>query len=372
MRVLQVTHNFHPVIGGIENYVLELCKSLKRQGIQSEVLCLDRHAVTGERLEREESFEGIKIHRIPFLNLKYYKLAPSLLGIAKGFDIIHVHNIGFFSDFLSLTKPLHKKRLVISTHGGFFHTKSLGALKKAYFHTLNRAALSAADCVICDSEHDFDIFSKTAKNAVLVNNGVAVEKFLKGRKRKEKNSMLFVGRLSKNKRVDKIISAAKELKNAGQNFKITIVGTDFEGILPSLERMRRESMLEKEIEIIAGPVPEKKLLKIYSRSEFFISASAYEGFGISAIEAMAAGCIPVLSDIDSFNQFVESGKNGFIIDFAETEKAAEGISKILKMKAAQKKKISQNAVKRAKDFDWRKVGSEMARIYARVGRGGLK
>jgi alpha-1,3-mannosyltransferase len=37
-------------------------------------------------------------------------------------DIVHVHAIDFFFDFLGWTKPLHGKKLVVSTHGGFFHT----------------------------------------------------------------------------------------------------------------------------------------------------------------------------------------------------------------------------------------------------------
>jgi len=366
MRVLQVTHHFHPCIGGIENYVLELCRHLKKQGIESDVLCLNKNPALNETLPERETFEGIKIQRVGFWNFKYYKIAPKgLLEIIKDYDLLHVHNIGWFSDFYAWMKFNHKKPLIISTHGGFFHTSSISIVKKLYFWIFNALAFSAFDAVICDSEHDFKLFSKISKKTVLVSNGVGVEKFLKLKGSREKNSMLFVGRFSKNKRIEDLLSVAALLKKQGLKFKLKILGNDFEGLLPEFKKTVEKQSLSDNVQIITG-VSDPELKKAYSKAEFFVSASEYEGFGISAIEAMAAGCIPILNDIDSFNQFVKDGNNGFIADFARHEKTAEKISKILCLKASEKSRLLKAAREKAKEFDWRNVVKKVIKVYKGV------
>jgi alpha-1,3-mannosyltransferase len=368
MKVLQITHHFRPCIGGIENYVLELCRHLKAEGIQSDVLCLNKCPGSKELLPAEESFEGIKIFRTGFLDLRYYKVAPEkLLEFAKNYDLLHVHNLGFFSDYYALTKSIHKKPLIISTHGGFFHTKSISLLKKIYFHFIQRLfVFGNTDAVFCDSEHDFQVFSKISKKTVLINNGVAVERFLKAKAKKKRNSFLFVGRFSKNKMIGNLIEAFAELKRFYGKARLSIVGMDFEGLLPLLEEKTSKKGLRKEIKIVSGPVSQKELERHYASSEFFISASSYEGFGISAVEAMAAGCIPILNDIPSFNQFVKDAKNGFIIDFSNPKKAAEKVLHALKLSKAEKARLSKAARKKAEEFEWRKVVKKIIAEYKKA------
>ena len=55
-------------------------------------------------------------------------------------------------------------------------------------------------------------------------------------------------------------------------------------------------------------------------AQVFILASAYEGFCISLVEAMANGCCPVVTDIRSGNkQLVTDGKNGFVVPVGDID-----------------------------------------------------
>ena len=58
--------------------------------------------------------------------------------------------------------------------------------------------------------------------------------------KKKKNCFLFVGRLSKNKRIDLLIDAFSLLQKKGIDFELRIVGEDWEGILPELKQKAKE------------------------------------------------------------------------------------------------------------------------------------
>ena len=52
---------------------------------------------------------------------------------------------------------------------------------------------------------------------------------------------------------------------------------------------------------------------LISKSKYFFSLSRYEGFGISAVEALSFGCIPILSDIKPFREHIEKLNCGKLV-----------------------------------------------------------
>lgn len=354
MKVLHIQNHFFPCIGGVESLTLNLCRELKKRGHESDVLCLNACSNSKEKLNEMEEFEGIKIYRIPFLDLKYYKIAPKVLEYLKDYDLLHVHGIGFFSDFLAKKKKVHGKRMVVNTHGLFFHTKNISAFKKIYFKHFLKNSLKEYCKVIADSESDFEKVSQVAENVVLVENGVEVKK--KGKK--EENSFLFAGRIAENKRIDLLLVAMeKSLKNGA---KLYVVGEDWQGLEKGLKKKAEELGVEERVEF-AGKVSEEELNEFYAKSEFFVSASEFEGFGLTAIEAMSAGCIPILNRIPSFEKFVVEGKNGFLVDFSDAEKTGEKILKA--MNAKNKKELAKSVEKKAEKYSWKRKVEEYEKIY---------
>lgn len=358
MKILQVCNHFHPCIGGVERYVKDLCKNLIKLGHKSDVLCLNT-CTRGERLPECEEYNGIRIFRVPYINFRIYKPAPSVLKFLKKYDVIHVHSLGFFSDFFALTKFMHKKPLILSTHGGIFHTKAFSFLKFVYFNLWCRIILKKFNKIVAVSRSDEKLFSAIASNVELIPNGIEVGDFRIEREA-ENNALLYVGRISRNKRIDKLIEAIAILKKDIPDVKLYVIGEDWEGILENLKDLAKKRNAENNVIFLGRIDKREEIAEYYSKAKFFVSASEYEGFGISVLEAMAAGCIVIVNDIEAFREFVGDGENGFIVDYSDPEKAAEIILELIHRDLIT---IGSEAQKTAGIYDWKNTIKKVEKLY---------
>ncbi|MEM4663086.1 MAG: glycosyltransferase family 4 protein [Candidatus Diapherotrites archaeon] len=363
MKIAHVTHHFWPCIGGIENSVKTLCTELSKRGHICKVICLNKCGNKREKLKQYDNYKGTAIVRLPFVDLSIYKIAFGTLKHIRDCDIIHIHGIGFFSDYLLITKFLHKKPVVISTHGGIFHTgKNL--LKSIYFYFWCRLILRLADKVVAVSENDLRQFQEILPQKKLEH--ITVPFNLKGFKpgKKCKNTFIFVGRLSKNKNLPKLISV---FAFASKKSKATlyIAGEEFDEKIKDLKELVKKEGAEDRIKIL-GRCSDKKLKEMLSKCDFFISASSHEGFGISVIEAMKAGCIPVLNKIPTFEGFIKNGENGFIVDFNDVESCVSKINEIIELEELEKEKMRKRATEFASSFSSASIAKKLEKLYKKV------
>lgn len=357
MKVLQVTNHFSPCVGGVERVVEGLCKSLMEKGHVSDVACLDTCAYSDKKLPSSEEYEGARVFRLPYTDLKFYKLAPGVLRLLRDYDVIHVHGMGFFSDYLAITRHFHKKPLILNTHGGFFHTEERKWIKKIY-SLWNRLSLRAFDRIIADSGSDETAFSAISSNIEHIPNGIILDEF-RVERRPGPCTLLYVGRVSRNKRIDCLIETAALVKKTVPEVRLEIVGEDWKGARKELEALAEKRGVKKNIEFF-GKIDKSELLERLSRATFFVSASEYEGFGISAIESMAAGCPVVLNDIPAFREFVSHGRNGFLVDFSDYVSAAALLTDLAGKDLSE---ISREAVATAARYDWKTVVGKIESVY---------
>ncbi len=353
MRILHVTNHFHPCVGGIERHVLDLCRHLSARGHVSDVLCLDKCS-DGSRLPPEGTHHGIKIHRVPFLDLKYYKPGRGVLKHAKHYDTIHIHGLGYFLDLFAATKGLHKKRLILSTHGGFFHTGTLRLAKGLHFRTLARASLKRMDAIVAVSGQDLETFSHISPRVRHIPNGIDFSLFRAGPK--EPKSFLYLGRISRNKRVPLLLEAFRLAARKDGELKLRLLCS---GPAPELSRIK--SMVAspglEQSEVVESPSEIEKL-RFLASSQFFVSASGYEGFGISLLEGMASGCVPLVNNIRAFRDILEG--RGFLIDYSNKEEAA---LKMLEAAASDHKALRKAVRERAMQYDWGPIMREWEEVY---------
>ena len=180
MNIVHVVRQFYPAVGGLEGVVRELASAQVAAGHHVRVVTLNRvFSATQDRvLPKHDVVDGAEVVRVSFFGSPRYPLAPSAIRFIRDADIVHVHAIDFFCDYLAWTKPLHRKKLVISTHGGFFHTPYAARLKRLYFSTITRMSLAWYDGVAAVSVADRELFGRIRKHGIVcIENGVNVSKY---------------------------------------------------------------------------------------------------------------------------------------------------------------------------------------------------
>jgi glycosyltransferase involved in cell wall biosynthesis len=131
---------------------------------------------------------------------------------------------------------------------------------------------------------------------------------------------------------------------------------------PVLQRAIEEHGLADCV-IMPGFVPDEELLQLYARADVFLFLSLYEGFGLPALEAMAAGLPIVCSNRSAMPEVV--GDAGLLVDPTDTAQAAEAIWRLLQNKQLAHH-YSEQGVKRARLFPWARTGKTTLEAYARL------
>ncbi len=369
LRVVHVVRQFSPSIGGLEDAVRNLARHGRDvEGFDASVVTLDRvFTAASERLPAQDVVDGIPVTRIPWTGSRRYPIAPSVLRHLAGADVVHVHAIDFFFDALAATRVFHGRPLVCSTHGGIFHTGAQLALKKLFFQTVTRASAKAYDAIVACSAADAALFAPIAAGRLLtIENGVDVTKFAGCASAQPGRRIISFGRLASHKRIGSLFTLLAALRSSSPEWTLTIAGVEGDQTEAALAAAAEGAGVASAVRFVINP-DTASLAREIGTASYFASASAHEGFGIAAVEALSSGLIPVLSDIPPFVSLVKRVAEGMVFDPGEPVQAA---ARLLAIDAsggateARKKRVA--AV--AETFAWPTASSAYARVYHRVSR----
>lgn len=155
---------------------------------------------------------------------------------------------------------------------------------------------------------------------------------------------LVVSRLARAKRVDLAVAAANKLK-----VNLVVVGS-------GIEREKLEKTAGKTVKFL-GFVPDEELWKIYAKAKAFIFTAEEEDFGMTPVEAMAAGKYVIALRQGGVKESVVEGVTGIFFNDPTVASLVGAIKKSQKMKFDEKTIISH-----AKKFDKRNFIRKMRLI----------
>lgn len=363
-HIIHIVRQFAPSKGGLEDFVANLANAQIHHGHTVEIITCDRIFTEPEKkLAPKEQINGLQITRIPFYGSHRYPIAPSVFSKIKTADLVHVHAIDFFFDAFSLGYFLHRKPLIATTHGGFFHTNDFSSLKTFWFHTLTRLSTKQYDAIVACSEADFRRFEVLAgKRLHLIENGVDIKKFAHAANLTPQKRLISLSRFSKNKRPDYLIAMMAELKQSDPHWQLDLIGSPSDWTESALRSRIAALDLEDAVHLHLNQT-NAEIVNIMGKASFFVSASEFEGFGIALIEGMSAGLIPIVHPNSAFQDF--SRKYGFITltDFSNPKEAARAIE--IEWANAQKNGITKrNDIMTAiQGFSWKNVAAEYENLY---------
>jgi alpha-1,3-mannosyltransferase len=367
MFIVHVVRQFFPGVGGLEDFVLQLARRQVAGGHQVRVVTLDRIFDDPEHriLPAQERLEGIEIVRLKWRGSKRYPFAPGVLGAIRNADLVHVHALDFFYDFLAATHFIHRRRMVFSTHGLFFHTPFASRVKRLWFATITRLGASAYAGIAASSQQDRARFASVRhQGLVLIENGVALEKFA-GVARRDGFNIIAFGRVAPNKRLDRLIDWFARLRAADARWTLTVAGKPMGVAIEDLQAQAAERGVAAAVSFHPAPSDER-LRDLIAEASVFACASEYEGFGLAAIEAAAAGLYLALSSIEPFQRGLAATGYGTIVDFAAPGSAQQFLDAF----AASRAECPPSAEGLERRFGWSAVSTQFENLYHRVsGRG---
>ena len=367
MRIVHVIRQFPPGVGGLEEVAAQLAEAQARAGHQVRVVTLDRIFTDPEtKLVARDSWMGAEIVRIPFLGSTRYPFAPTVLGYIGDADVVHEHAIDFFYDFLAATKPIHRKPLVATTHGGFFHSPAHARLKRMWFATVTKASARAYDAIAACSAADLDLFkSISPDNLTLVENGVDIDKFAGRAPAAPVRRLVTIGRFSVNKRLDRLLDVMAALVRRDGEWALDIIGSESDWTAARLEQEIAARDLGGRVSVHSGPSNEAAA-RIVEGASLFVSASAYEGFGLSLIEALSAGLAPVVEANAAFKGFAAKSADIALADFGDAARTAQTIEAAYGKLSADPAAMRARLIAAAAPYAWPGVAERYLKLYEKV------
>jgi glycosyltransferase involved in cell wall biosynthesis len=174
---------------------------------------------------------------------------------------------------------------------------------------------------------------------------------------KKENYFLIVSRLVGAKGLEEAATLAKKL-----NFKLKIVGETY-GFADVKRRLK--ALSGGHIELL-GRVSDSKLYELYGRAKGFIALARDEDFGMSVVEAQAAGTPVIAFRGGGFKESVIDGQTGVFIDTVDEKTMGSAIRKLNSINW-DKTKLQVNARRFSKERFEKKV-LEFVRRHARASR----
>jgi glycosyltransferase involved in cell wall biosynthesis len=127
--------------------------------------------------------------------------------------------------------------------------------------------------------------------------------------REEETILLFVGRVSPEKRPLLAVDALESLRARGHRVRLVVAGG---GPLASTMHHMLVQRGMSDHAIMVGELDEPTLRQVYSAADVYFAPSEIEGIARALYEAMAMGCVPVVSDVGGQRELVVDGTGSLV------------------------------------------------------------
>lgn len=359
MKVLHVINNLN--IGGAEKLLVETLPLYESFGVQVDVFLLTK--VDSPFVSAiEENFNG----NIYYSGLKSVYNPCQILKIKdfiqKGdYDVVHAHLFPTLY-WVSLTKTFFgiKTPIIFTEHST--HNKRLD---KFVFRAIDRCIYRKYQKILAITPQVKQVLMQklniTPEKVEVVYNGVEVDKYKQASPyaegtffEKGATILMQVSRFQAAKDQKTVIRALTLLP---QRYKLLLVGDGETKI--ECENLVQELSLQERVQFLGSRVDIPELLKT---ADIVIQSSHWEGFGLVAVEAMAAAKPIIASDVVGLKDIVSG--YGLLFQKGNENQLAKEIEALENEKYY--KEIADKCAERAEDFHITKMIKNNIAVYQQV------
>ena len=369
MRIAFFSDTYLPTFDGVVSSVIDFHNELNKRGHDVMIYAphwgTDDYNIVGFPLIPINQYDHYGLTIIP---QKYYHIleGKNNNGGGKRTDIIHAHGIGPMG-WRALWASIRLNIPLVLT----WHTMIQDAFK-IYLPNIGQLswklvklylALFFKQCKLIftpsvDTKYylmkEFDGLIDgwaLGEKIRIVPNGIDLGKY-KPIERTNSKTVLYVGRIAPEKKVETIIGEFLEVREF-TDIRLMIVGTG-----PDLPRLREKYADPGVVDFMGWAEEDVKIME-YQNADVFVTASEFETQGLTLIEAMACGCPVIGPQSRAIPEAIKDNWNGYLYDPAEPVGLQMAIIKALR----NRDRLSNCALEMAQAFDMSACAAKLESCY---------
>lgn len=326
MRVVHVAptaFGVEGIYGGGERYPLELARAVATHA--------DCTLLTFGRQARRAEEDGLRVEVLParghLRRHPAHPLAPGLPRALAGYDVVHAHQVWATpSRIAAAIARLRHRPVAVTDHG------LLGS------RPLPRAARQTVHRFLTVSGYSAEVLGVPPERTTVIYGGVDTRRFGPAPGRPSRSGVLFVGRLTPHKGVDRLLQALP------RGATLTVVGTAGHDLRPPesgyASWLRQLAGEEGRDVRLLDAVSDTELRELYRSTAVMVLPSVEETcygkrvaiselLGLSVLEAMACGAPVVASRLGGLPEVVRHGETGFLVEPGNVDALRQRLEELL-------------------------------------------
>jgi glycosyltransferase involved in cell wall biosynthesis len=328
IRLMIITHDL--AIGGLQHVIVNMCKTINRDVFEPSVLCLRELGDYTEEIEKL----GIRVFLIP--QKKNHVDYFGFLKVAKilreeKIDIVHTHNTQPFFDGTVGGLIAGVKRIVHTDHARTFPDK----LRYMFAEWVLSHIVHKVVAVSEDTAKNLRLYEKIPNNKLMIiPNGIHGPTYEvvidKEKKKKElgisgRGPVLGIGaRLCEQKGIVYLLIAMQAII---KNYPLCVLIIAGIGELEDELRKKVEALrLNEHVKFLGMRMDIPELLKVF---DVYVLPSISEGMPLVLLEAMAAQCPIVATDIGGIPSVITTEETGLLVKSKSPQALSAGIIRML-------------------------------------------
>lgn len=393
MRLLFISWEYPPnVVGGIGKHVSELVQAFL--ALPDEVTTpfhldlLTPHSGNAPLVEALS--KSVTVHRVetPMVNPldlfnsvvdnnRYLVSKARALHEEVPYSLIHVHDWLTASAGIEL-KHAWKIPLVTTVHAterGRHHSH----LPSETSHNINQlewqVCFESWRLIVCSSYMAGELrrfFDVPLDKVTLIPNGVDVTPFasfadervreLKGRFAPNGERLLFyVGRITPEKGVQVLLQALPSILERHPDVRLLVAGRNSEQMQPLVDELGIREAVE-----LLGFVDSETRDCLYRSVDAAVFPSLYEPFGIVALEAMAAGCNVIASEVGGLAEVVDHRRTGLTVRANDSQSIAWAVDQIFTDPVQAQAMRARALQEVTRSYNWGAIAASTLDMYRAV------
>lgn len=301
--------------GGTEIQTLSLIEALITAGHDVSVVCYFEHTDLMIKRYRET---GAKVNLLSTDGTRPAGMVATAKFLWKGLrqvirhehpDVVHIQYMAPGALPIIILRTLGVKHIVATTHTNGDIYSSSG---QKVIRLLTNHLLTAFQCITEIAERSYfgssQIFNPdgSLQRHFTIYNNIPSHILIRKSPRKlllddEPITVGVVSRLEKIKGMDLVIPAFAKVAAKSKRLRLLIVGAGSQNEL--MKRQAQQAGIDNRVEFV-GRKDQSELQDYYDRIDVLLMPSRSEGFGLTALEGMARGCVPVVSRVGGLPEIV--------------------------------------------------------------------